>query len=133
MSLDPKSLQYATTHEWAHLEDGPGGGQVATVGLSDFAIHELTDLVHIDLPEPGRKVQAGKPFGEVESVKAVSDLYSPVDGEVVEVNKSVAEHLEVLNDDPYGKGWLVKIRVQGGHSELLDYAAYKKQCDEAAE
>ena len=89
MSLDPKSLQYTSTHEWIHLEDGPGGVKTATVGVSDFAIHALTDLVHIDLPEPGRGVQAGKPFGEVESVKAVSDLYSPVDGEVIEVNKAL--------------------------------------------
>jgi glycine cleavage system H protein len=131
MSLDPKLLRYTNTHEWIHLEDGPGGVKTATVGVSDFAIHALTDLVHIELPEPGRAVQAGKPFGEVESVKAVSDLYSPVDGEVVEVNTSVAQNLDVLTTDPYGAGWLVKIRVKGSQSELLDYATYKKQCDEA--
>ena len=131
MSLDPKSLKYTSTHEWIHFEDGPGGDKTATVGISDFALHALTDLVHIDLPEPGRAVQAGKSFGEVESVKAVSDLYSPVDGEVVEVNKAVVENLDSLNDDPYGAGWLVKIRVKGGQSELLDYATYKKQCEEA--
>jgi len=130
MSFDPKSLQYTSTHEWMHLEDGPGGAKTATVGISDFAIHALTDLVHIELPELGRRVQAGKPFGEVESVKAVSDLYSPVDGEVVEVNKAVAQNLDSLTQDPYGAGWLVKIRVQAGQSELLDYATYKKQCDE---
>src|SRR5271157_3534094 len=130
MSLDPKSLKYASTHEWVHMEDGPAGVKTATVGVSDFAIHALTDLVHIELPEPGRGVQAGKPFGEVESVKAVSDLYSPVDGEVVEVNKAVAENLDLLTNDPYGAGWLVKIRVKGGQSELLDFATYKKQCDE---
>ena len=132
MSLDPKLLKYTSTHEWIHLEDGPGGVKTATVGVSDFAIHALTDLVHIELPEPGRAVQAGKPFGEVESVKAVSDLYSPVDGEVVEVNTSVAQNLDVLTTDPYGAGWLVKIRVKGsGQSELLDYATYQKQCEEA--
>ncbi len=112
----------------------------ATVGLSDFAIHAMTDLVHIDLPEPGRGVQAGKPFGEVESVKAVSDLYSPVDGEIIEVNmalitpdpKTTFVNLDPLTHDPYGIGWLVKIRVKsGGQSELFDYATYKKQCDEA--
>ena len=100
MSLDPKSLQYTSTHEWIHLEDGPGGVKTATVGVSDFAIHALTDLVHIELPEPGRGVQAGKPFGEVESVKAVSDLYSPVDGEVVEVNKAVAQNLDIPDQRP---------------------------------
>jgi len=132
MSLDPTLLQYTSTHEWIHMEVGPGGVKTATVGVSDFAIHALTDLVHIELPEPGRAVQAGKPFGEVESVKAVSDLYSPVDGEVIEVNKAVAQNLDLLTTDPYGAGWLVKIRVKGGgQSELLDYATYKKQCDEA--
>ena len=121
------------------MEDRPGGVKMATVGVSDFAIHALTDLVHIELPEPGRAVQAGKPFGEVESVKAVSDLYSPVDGEVVEVNtvlttpdpKTKMLNLDCLTTDPYGAGWLVKIRVKGSQSELLDYATYKKQCDEA--
>ncbi len=131
MSLDPKSLQYTSTHEWIHLEDGPGGVKTATVGVSDFAIHALTDLVHIELPERGRAVQAGKPFGEVESVKAVSDLYSPADGEVIEVNQALAQNLDSLTNDPYGAGWLVKIRVTGGQSELLDYATYKRQCDEA--
>ena len=139
MSLDPKLLQYATTHEWIHLEDGPGGVKTATVGVSDFAIHSMTDLVHIDLPEPGRSVQAGKPFGEVESVKAVSDLYSPVDGEIIEINtvlitpdpKTMFVNLDPLTHDPYGTGWLVKIRIKDGSmSELLDYATYKKQCDE---
>ena len=139
MSLDPKSLRYTSTHEWIHLEDGPGGVKTATVGLTDFAIQAMTDLVHIELPEVGRVVQAGKPFGEVESVKAVSDLYSPVDGEVSGVNKTLitadpktqSVNLDPLTLDPYGAGWLVKIRVQGGQSELLDYATYKKQCDEA--
>jgi len=139
MPFDPKSLQYASTHEWIHLEDGPGGVKTATVGVSDFAIHALTDLVHIDLPKPGRNVESGKPFGEVESVKAVSDLYSPVDGEIIEVNpilttpdpKTKTVNLDVLSQDPYGAGWMVKIRVKGGQSDLLDYATYKKQCDEA--
>ncbi len=139
MSFDPQTLQYASTHEWIHMEDGPSGAKTATVGVSDFAIQALTDLVHIELPGVGRAVQAGKTFGEVESVKAVSDLYSPVDGEVVEVNKlftvpdpkTKTVNLDPLTDDPYGAGWLVKIRVTGGHSDLLDYATYKKQCDEA--
>ena len=139
MAFDPKSLKYTSTHEWVHLEDGPGGTKTATVGISAFAIQALTDLVHIDLPEPGRAVEAGMPFGEVESVKAVSDLYSPVDGEVVEVNKALITpnpktkgvNLDVLSRDTYGDGWLIKVRVTGGQSELLDYATYKKQCDEA--
>lgn len=138
MSLDPKTLQYTSTHEWVHFEDAPGG-KMATVGISAFALEALTDLVHIELPEPGRAVKAGQPFGEVESVKAVSDLYSPVDGQVAEANPALAKpdpktgivDLDVLSQDPYGAGWLVKIRVTGGKSELLDYAAYEKQCEEA--
>jgi glycine cleavage system H protein len=131
MSFDPKSLQFTSTHEWIYLDNVPGNVKTATVGVSDFAIHALTDLVHIELPEPGRSVQAGKPFGEVESVKAVSDLYSPVDGEVIEVNKAVAENLDSITSDPYGAGWLVKIAVKGGSSELMDYTTYKRQCDES--
>ena len=133
MTLDPKSLHYTSTHEWVHLEDGPGGTKTATVGVSDFAIQALTDLVHIELPEAGRALQAGKPFGEVESVKAVSDLYSPVEGEVIEVNSGIAQHLETMTTDPYGGGWLIKVRVKSGAatSDLLDFAKYKKQCEEA--
>jgi len=140
MTLDPKTLKYTSTHEWVHLENVPGGSKLATVGISAFAIEALTDLVHIELPEPGRAVKAGQPFGEVESVKAVSDLYSPVDGEVVEANsalttpdpKSGIVNFDILSQDPYNAGWLVKIRVTGGQSELLDYETYKKQCEEAA-
>jgi glycine cleavage system H protein len=130
MTLDPKTLKYTSTHEWSHLEDG---GKIATVGLSDFAIHALTDLVHVDLPPPGRGVQAGKPFGEVESVKAVSDLYSPVDGEILEANTGVAEDLDALTNDPYGAGWLVKIRVRegGAKTDVMDLDSYRKQCEEA--
>jgi glycine cleavage system H protein len=131
MSLDPKTLLYAPTHEWVHVETGPGGQKIATVGISDFAIHALTDLVHIDLPQAGRQVKAGAPFGEVESVKAVSDLYSPVDGEVVEVDSAVAQNLESLTKDPFGS-WLVKIRIsdEASLSKLLDYTAYQKQCEQ---
>lgn len=132
MSLDPKMLLYAPTHEWVHVETGSGGAKIATVGISDFAIHALTDLVHIDLPETGRQVSAGSPFGEVESVKAVSDLYSPVDGEIIESNAPLVKNLESLTKDPYGAGWLVKIRIgnEAGLSQLLDYAAYQKQCEQ---
>ncbi len=135
MKLDPKSIQYTSTHEWIHLEDGPGGTKTATVGVSDFAIQALTDLVHIELPELGRTLHAGKPFGEVESVKAVSDLYSPVEGEVVEVNASIAQHLDLMTTDPYGAGWLIKVRVKSGgsQSQLLDHATYKRQCEQAME
>jgi len=131
----PEDLLYAKTHEWVRVEDGPDGGKLATVGLSAFALEALTDLVFLELPDEGRQAEAGKPFGEVESVKAVSDLYSPVDGEIVEVNKGIAEKLETLSADPYGAGWLVKIKMtdESALSNLLDAAAYKKQCEAEAD
>jgi glycine cleavage system H protein len=134
MTFDPKTLLYAPTHEWAHVAAGPGGEKIVTVGISDFALHALTDLVHIDLPQPGRQVKAGGPFGEVESVKAVSDLYSPVDGEVVEVNSAVPDNLEMLGKDPYGEGWLIKVKLsdESALAKLMDFPAYQKKCREAA-
>ncbi len=125
------NLLYAKTHEWTRVEAGPGGMQIATVGLTAFALESLTDLVHIELPEVGRQVKAGQPFGEIESVKAVSDLYSPVDGEVIDVNSAVAANLEHLSDDPYQAGWMIKIKISNpaGLTQLLDEAAYKKQCE----
>jgi glycine cleavage system H protein len=130
--VNPEALRYTKTHEWVHVDDGPAGAKIATVGISAFALEALTDLVHVELPEVGRKVQAGRPFGEIESVKAVSDLYSPVDGEVVEVNQNLENQLENLAEDPYDGGWFVKIRIAGESAldELLDYAAYQKQCEE---
>jgi len=124
-------MLYAKPHEWIRVEEA-AGGKVATVGLTAFALEALTDLVHIELPQVGRKVSAGQPFGEIESVKAVSDLYSPVDGEVVEVNSAVAGILDRLSSDPYGAGWFVKIKIgnEAGLANLLDEAAYKKQCEE---
>jgi glycine cleavage system H protein len=129
--VTPDKLLYAKTHEWASVEKS-GAGSVATVGISAFAVEALTDLVYIELPTLGRKVKHGESFGEIESVKAVSDLYSPVDGEVVEVNKDLPGSLETLNSDPYGKGWIVKIKISDEASlkELLDYPAYQKQCAE---
>lgn len=133
--MTPDDLLFAKTHEWVRLEDDPAGGKLATVGLSAFALEALTDLVFLDLPEVGRRAEAGQPFGEVESVKAVSDLYSPVDGEIVEVNTEIADKLETLSNDPYGAGWLVKIKLsdESALANLLDAAAYKKQCEEEAE
>ena len=133
MSLDPKTLLYAATHEWVHVE-GAAGAKTITVGISAHAIETLTDLVHIDLPAVGTAVTAGKFFGEVESVKAVSDLYSPVDGEIVASNQDIAKNMETLSSDPYGAGWLVKIRVanEAGLSSLMDYNAYEKQINEEA-
>jgi glycine cleavage system H protein len=130
--VTPEELLYAKTHEWVHVETDASDAKLVTVGLSDHAIKLLTDLVYLDLPEVGRQVEAQQPFGEIESVKAVSDLCSPVRGEVVEVNDGIADDLETLGDDPYGAGWLVKIKVTdpAGLSQLLDHATYKKECEE---
>ncbi|MEN6448859.1 MAG: glycine cleavage system protein GcvH [Thermoguttaceae bacterium] len=127
----PQNMLYCKTHEWVRLAD-ESAGKVATVGLTAFALEMLTDLVHVDLPPVGKAVKAGQPFGEIESVKAVSDINSPVDGEVIEVNPALAANLEHLADDPYGAGWFIKVKVSGdaGLGNLLDEAAYKKQCEE---
>ena len=130
--MNPQQLLYTKTHEWANIESDPRGGKIATVGITAFAIEVLTDLVFMSLPEVGRQVRAGKPFGEIESVKAVSDLNSPVDGEVAAVNADLVDNLETLSKDPYQAGWLVKIKIgnEAGLADLLDYAAYQKQCRE---
>jgi glycine cleavage system H protein len=126
------TLLYAKTHEWARIESDKAGGKTAIVGLTAFALEALTDLVHIELPQMGRNVKAGEPFGEIESVKAVSDLYSPVDGEIVAVNTAVAGILDRLAQDPYEAGWFIKIKIanEAALADLMDEAAYKKQCEE---
>jgi glycine cleavage system H protein len=130
--VKPEQLMYSKTHEWVHVEVDESGEKVATTGITAFAIEALTDLVHVELPEVGRNVEAGQSIGEIESVKAVSDIYSPVDGEVVEVNTELENQLEHLAEDPYNMGWFVKIRVtdDAGLDELLEFTAYKKQCEE---
>jgi len=129
--VKPEELLYAETHEWAHIAD-QDGGKLATVGISAFAIEQLTDLVYLELPQVGATVKAGDEFGEVESVKAVSSLFSPVDGKVVEVNTSLPDHLETLSENPYEGGWIAKLEVtdEQSLSKLLDYDAYQKQCEE---
>lgn len=131
--MKPEELVFAETHEWAHIAD-QDGGKVATIGISANAVEALTDLVYMELPDNGVEVSAGNSFGEVESVKATSELYSPVDGEIIDVNTSLPDNLEVLNADPYGEGWIIKVKMSSdnGVSNLLDYAAYQKQCDEAS-
>jgi glycine cleavage system H protein len=128
----PETLLYSKTHEWVRVESDAAGGKIATVGLTAFALEMLTDLVHVELPKVGSRVAAGQPFGEIESVKAVSDLYSPADGEVAAANSTLADNLEHLADDPYQSGWFIKIKIsdESGLANLLDEAAYKKQCEE---
>jgi glycine cleavage system H protein len=125
--MDPNVLRFTPTHEWAHLE-----GDVATVGISKFAVDQLTDLTDIDLPAVGTRLAAGKNFGAVDSVKSVGDLYAPVSGEVVEVNQDVVKNVQLLSDDPYGRGWLIKIRVEDPSAigQLMDHDAYEKQIAE---
>ena len=125
--MEHEKLRFAKTHEWANLEDN-----TCTVGLSQFAVDQLSDIMHIDLPDIDDPAIQGEPFGEIESVKAVSDLYSPVDGEVVEVNSALPDKLEMLNSDPYGGGWLVKIKItdEAALKNLMDYSTYQKTCAE---
>ncbi len=132
--MKPEKLLFAKTHEWVAIEPDSSGAKIATVGISAFALEALTDLVYIELPKVGRTLKAGESFGEIESVKAVSDLYSPVDGTVVAVHESLPNELESLPADPYGKGWIVKIKLSDevALAELMDYAAYQKQCAEEA-
>jgi glycine cleavage system H protein len=122
--MDPKTLRYAPTHEWAKLE-----GDLCTVGITKFAVEQLTDVVYVELPEVGDHVFSGESFGEIESVKAVSDLYAPVNGEVVEINEKLLDDPTRITDDPYGKGWLAKIKVEPGTTldHLLTPDGYEKQ------
>jgi glycine cleavage system H protein len=130
--VNPDELLFAETHEWAKVED-KDGAKVATVGISAFAVEQLTDLVYMELPSVGTAVKAGCEFGEVESVKAVSPLYSPVTGEIIDVNASLPDSLETLNADPYDAGWIIKVKLtdESSLATLLDYTAYQKQCAEA--
>jgi glycine cleavage system H protein len=127
--MDPKELRYSPTHEWLFLKD-----LTATVGISRFAVDQLTDLINIELPAVGTRLVKGKSFGEVESVKAVSDLYAPMSGEVTEVNTAVVENIQILVDDPYEVGWLIKLTVDHAEEfgELLDYMAYQEKLAEEA-
>ena len=127
--MNPEELLYCETHEWVSITD-EGGSKTATVGISKFAVEQLTDLVFMELPEPGAEVAAGDEFGEVESVKAVSSLYAPVAGKILEVNHDLPNNLETLSEDPYDKGWIIRLAVSADSalSTLLDYQAYQKQC-----
>ena len=123
MSLIPEGLKYTRSHEWLKREGG-----LAVVGLTDFASKALGEIVFIRLPEADEEVTAGASFAEVESVKAVSDVYSPVTGRVAEINEALLDAPESVNEDPYG-AWLVKIEETGEAEELLDAAAYGAVCE----
>jgi glycine cleavage system H protein len=120
----PGDYRYTKEHEWVKLD-----GETATVGITFHAQHELGDIVYVDLPRVGTKVETGKSFGSVESVKAVSDVYAPIAGEVIEINEDLASSPEKLNQDPHGAAWLIKLRIEKGtdFSNLMsasDYQAY---------
>ena len=129
--MNAEELLYCDTHEWVFISD-QDGQKIATVGISAFAGEQLPDLGYMELPSVGVAVTAGEEFGEVESVKAVSPLYSPVTGTVTAVNEELPDNLDTLNTDPYGAGWIMKVAVSAELSDnLLDYAAYHRQCGEA--
>ena len=118
----PEHIKYTKDHEWIRVE-----GEFAWIGITDYAQGELGDVVFVELPKVGAKLFKGKSFGTIEAVKAVSDLYAPAAGEVVELNKVIQDSPELVNKDPYGEGWMVKIKVTDNSElgSLLDAAAYK--------
>ena len=127
--MRPDDRKYTNTHEWVKLD-----GETITVGITDFAVQELCsgnegDLVYCDLPEPGRALELGETFGEIESVKAVADLNTPVAGTVLEVNVAIEEHLEILSRDPFNEGWMVRLQPKSkvlDGKNLIDAAAYEE-------
>ncbi len=118
-----KDCRYTQTHEWFRVS-----GKTVTIGITKFAADELTDITYVSLPAVGKKIEAGKSFGEVESVKATSDLYSAVAGTVIETNAKLADHPELVNTDAQGEGWMVKLEVADTSplDKLMDAAAYEK-------
>ena len=120
----PEDLQYTESHEWVRIE-----GDTATIGITDHAQDELGDVVFVELPDEGTTFDAGESFGTVESVKAVSDLYAPVGGEVVEVNSALEDAPENINEDPYGEGWIAKLRTTD-EADLLSPEEYEKVVEE---
>jgi glycine cleavage system H protein len=118
----PGNLRYSKSHEWVRIE-----GERATIGITDFAQDELGDVVYLDLPAVGRRLVKGDPFGSIESVKAVSDLYAPLGGEVLEVNDALVDRPEIVNGDPYEKGWMVVVRLENSSDadELMSAEQYE--------
>lgn len=121
--MRPNDCKFLKSHEWCKIENG-----VATIGITDYAVSHLSDLVFLDLPKQGASVTVGESFGEIESVKAVSSLYSPVSGEVVAVNKELPDHLEWLGEGPFTKAWMIKVKVTAQSPDLMNTAAYDAHC-----
>ena len=127
--MDPANLKYTKDHEWVRVE-----GDHGIVGITDYAQKQLGDVVYLELPEVGRTFKKGDVFGTIESVKAVSELYCPVGGEVTEVNGALAQHPDVINADPYGKAWMIKVRLADPKAvaALMDAGAYQKYVESEA-
>ena len=123
----PKGLRYSREHEWVMVE----GDDTGVIGISDFAQNELGDVVYVEAPEVGEKISKDDPFGAVESVKAVSDLYAPVSGAVVEVNDALPETPELINEDPYGEGWIIKVSLSDVDEldDLMNAEEYEEYCE----
>ncbi len=128
--LIPPDLRYTKEHEWIRAEDGVG-----TVGITDYAQGQLGDIVYVDLPETGKQLSQLAVFGEIESVKAVSELYSPVTGEVIEANQALADKPELINDSPYGNGWIMRVRLadESEVDKLLTAEQYGEYIEQEAE
>ncbi len=126
----PEGLKYTNEHEWVYLDDD----NIATIGISDFAQESLGDITFLQLPKEGENIQKDDPFGVVESVKAVSDLYAPVTGRVVEVNQPLLQSPELINEDPYTDGWMIKVEVKDTTEvdDLMDHKAYRAYVEENA-
>ena len=125
--MDLSNLKYLPSHEWAAVV-----GDMCTVGITQFAVDQLTDVTHLQLPKVGTAVTVGTPFGEIESVKAVFDLNTPMTGAVAERNEAVVKDPSIINADPYGTGWMIRIKLAAGATDthLLDLQQYEKQCAE---
>lgn len=126
--MKPDDLRFAKTHEWVAVD-----GDIATIGISEFAVKLLTDIVYLSLPAVGKKFSPGESMGEIESVKAVSDVYAPIRGEVIAINEDLPDNLTLLNDSPYERAWILKFRMAdpSQFNNLFNYAEYQKYCESA--
>jgi glycine cleavage system H protein len=124
--MTPEDNKYAKSHEYVHME-----GEVGTVGITDYAQKELGDVVFVELPQVGTQLEAGDELGSIESVKAVSELFAPVSGEVIEINETLAEKPELINTDPYGDGWMIRIRISDATEldDLMNAEEYEEYCE----
>lgn len=124
--MTPEDSKYAKSHEYVHMEGGVG-----TVGITDYAQKELGDVVFVELPQVGTQLEAGDELGSIESVKAVSELFAPVSGEVIEINETLAEKPELINTDPYGDGWMIRIRISDTTEldDLMNAEEYEEYCE----